>query len=156
MSDRPEGRNMSFEISKEEHSLQLTNDDDSNILQNLTEKTNPTEQFNELLIAAIDESLSLLGEPVKNEFYLEIELKFNIKKHDIPQRLQEFSDILHKVFGLGASRLEVKFLRKVDSKIPSGCKCIDADCSVSVWIEKERSLIKTINTKRQDFLLYRK
>jgi hypothetical protein len=147
---------MSFEISRKEHSIQLTNDDDSNIFQNLTEKTNPTEQFNEFLITSIDESLSLLGEPVKNEFYLELELKFNIKKYDIPQRLQEFSGILHKVFGLGASRLEVKFLRKLDSKIPSGCKCIDADCSVSVWIEKERSLIKTINTKRQDFLLYSK
>ena len=51
---------MSFEISRKEHSIQLTNDDDSNIFQNLTEKTNPTEQFNELLIASIDESLSLL------------------------------------------------------------------------------------------------
>jgi hypothetical protein len=156
MGNRLEGRDMSFEISRGEHSLQRINDDDSNIFQNLTEKTNPTEQFNEFLITSIDESLSLLGEPVKNEFYLELELKFNIKKYDIPQRLQEFSGILHKVFGLGASRLEVKFLRKLDSKIPSGCKCIDADCSVSVWIEKERSLIKTINTKRQDFLLYSK
>ena len=156
MGNRLEGRDMSFEISRGEHSLQLINDDDSNIFQNLTEKTNPTEQFNEFLITSIDESLSLLGEPVKNEFYLELELKFNIKKHDIPQKLKEFSDILHKVFGLGASRLEVKFLRKLDSKIPSGCKCIDVDCSVSVWIEKEQSLIKTINTKRQDFLLYSK
>jgi hypothetical protein len=144
---------MSFAISREEPLIQLTDDNDSNILQNLNEKTTPIEQFNDFLTASIDESLSLLGEPVRNEFYLELELKFNIKKHDIPQRLQEFSDILHKIFGLGASRLEVKFLRKLDLKIPSGCKCIDADCSVSVWIEKERSLIKTINTKRQDFLL---
>jgi len=144
---------MSFSISREEPLIQLLNDDNLNILQNLTEKTTPAEQFNDFLIASIDESLCLLGEPVKNEFYLELELKFNIKKNDIPHRLEEFSDILHKVFGLGASRLEVKFLRKLDSKIPSGCNCIDADCSVSVWIEKERSLINSINTKRQDFLL---
>ncbi len=142
-----------MQFHREDPLIQLTNDDNSNILQNLTEKTNPIEQFNNFLIASIDESLILLGEPVKNELYLQLELKFNIKKNDIPQRLEEFSEILHKVFGLGASRLEVKFLRKLDSKIPSGCKCIDADWSVSMWIEKERSLIKTINTKRKDFLL---
>jgi hypothetical protein len=154
---------MSFEVSREEPLIQLSSDDNSTILHNLTDKTHeilethlketPTEQFNTFLIEAIDESLILLGEPVKNEFYLQLELKFNIKKTDIPLRLEEFSDILHKVFGLGASRLEVKFLRKLDLKIPSGSKCIDADCSVSTWIEKEKSLIKTINTKRQDFLL---
>ena len=67
-------------------------------------------------------------------------------------RLEEFSDILHKVFGLGASRLEVKFLRKLDSKIQSGSKCILADWSVSMWIEKDMSFIKSINNKRQEFL----
>ena len=154
---------MSFEVSREEPLIQLTSDDNSIILNNLTEKTHemvdnhlketPVEQFNYFLIESIDESLILLGEPVKNELYRQLELKFNIKKADIPLRLEEFSDILHKVFGLGASRLEVKFLKKLDSKIPSGSKCIDADWSVSTWIEKEKSLIKAINTKRQDFLL---
>jgi hypothetical protein len=154
---------MSFEVSREEPLIQLTNVDNSTILHNLTEKTHeivenhlketPAEQFNNFLIESIDESLILLGEPVKNELYRQLELKFNIKKADIPLRLEEFSDILHKVFGLGASRLEVKFLRKLDSKIPSGSKCIDANWSVSMWIEKEKSLIKAINTKRQDFLL---
>ena len=96
---------MSFAISREEPLIQLTNDDNSNILQNLTEKTHeitenhqnqtPIEQFNNFLIASIDESLILLGEPVKNELYLQLELKFNIKKNDIPQRLEEFSEILH-------------------------------------------------------------
>ena len=154
---------MSFEVSREEPLIQLSNDDNSTILHNLTEKTPEmvdnhlkeilAEQFNNFLIESIDESLILLGEPVKNELYRQLELKFNIKKADIPLRLEEFSDILHKVFGLGASRLEVKFLKKLDSKIPSGSKCIDADWSVSTWIEKEKSLIKAINTKRQDFLL---
>jgi len=32
MGNRLEGRDMSFEISRGEHSLQLINDDDSNIL----------------------------------------------------------------------------------------------------------------------------
>ena len=85
MEDRLEGRSMSFAISREETLIQLTNDDDSSILQNLNEKTTPIEQFNNFLIASIDESLILLGEPVKNELYRQLELNFNIKKNDIPQ-----------------------------------------------------------------------
>jgi len=112
-----------------------------------------SEKFDALLIESIDETLTLLGEPVKNEFYQQIIVKFNIEKTDIPQRLEDFSHILHKVFGLGASRLEVKFLRNLDSKIPVGSKCINADWSVSIWIEKEMSFLKTIKNKQEEFLL---
>jgi hypothetical protein len=60
--------------------------------------------------------------------------------------------ILHRIFNLGASRLEVKFLRNLDLKIPFGSKCILADWSVSMWIEKDMSFIKSINNKRQEFI----
>ena len=116
-------------------------------------KETQSEQFDSFLIESIDETLSLLGEPVKNEFYLQLEVKFNIEKNDIPQRLEEFEDILHRVFGLGASRLEVKFLRNLDSKIPADSKCINPDWSVSTWIEKEMSFLNSIKNKQKEFLL---
>ncbi len=116
-------------------------------------KETPSEKFDNLLIESIDETLTLLGEPVKNEFYQQLNVKFNIEKTDIPQRLEDFSHILHKVFGLGASRLEVKFLRNLDSKIPVGSKCFNADWSVSTWIEKEMSFLKTIKDKQKEFLI---
>ena len=116
-------------------------------------KETQSEQFDCFLIESIDETLSLLGKPVKNEFYLQLEVKFKMEKNDIPQRLEEFEDILHRVFGLGASRLEVKFLRNLDSKIPANSKVINPELSVSMWIEKEMSFLKSIKNKQKEFLL---
>jgi hypothetical protein len=149
---------MSFTITREEPLIQL-DIDNSNISQNLTEKIEDknskettSKQFDSFLIESIDETLSLLGTTVKNEFYLRLQVNFNMEKNDIPQRLEEFMVILHRIFNLGASRLEVKFLRNLDTKIPSGSKCISADWSVSTWIEKDASFIKSIKNKRQEFL----
>ena len=152
---------MSFTVNREETLIQI-DVGNSNISQNLTEKIERTEdknskeitskQFDNFLIESIDETLSLLGISVKNELYLRLEVNFNMEKNDIPQRLEEFLFILHRIFNLGASRLEVKFLKNLDEKIPGGSKCIVANCSVSNWIEKDISFIKSINNKRQDFL----
>jgi hypothetical protein len=152
---------MSFTINREEPLIPLEIDN-SSISQNLTEKKDRTEkqnleeitskQFDNFLIESIDETLSLLGITVKNEFYLRLQVNFNMEKNDIPQRLEEFMSILHRIFNLGASRLEVKFLRNLDLKIPFGSKCILADWSVSMWIEKDISFIKAVNNKRQEFI----
>jgi hypothetical protein len=151
---------MSHTITREDSLIQIDTHD-SSTSQELTEKTDTTEdknskettsQFDKILVESIDETLSLLGVTVKNEFYLRLEVNFKMEKNDIPQRLEEFMIILHRIFNLGASRLEVKFLRNLDEKIPSGSKCIVGDCTVSMWIEKDMSFIKTINNKKQEFL----
>ena len=152
---------MSFTVNREETLIQI-DVGNSNISQNLTEKIERTEdknskeitskQFDNFLIESIDEALCLLGTSVKNEFYLRLEVNFKMEKKDIPQRLEEFSFILHRIFNLGASRLEVKFLKNLDTKIPIGSKCIVADWSVTTWIEKDVSFIKSIDNKRQEFL----
>jgi hypothetical protein len=108
------------------------------------------QQFDKLLIEAIDEAMTSLGIPVKNEFYLKLEINFNMEKEAIPERLEEFSGILHKIFGLGACRLETKFLKNLDSKTFCEKKC---DYNVSVWIEREMSLVKSVADKKQDFIL---
>ena len=120
---------MSFTITQEESLIPLANSAESYLSQNLTEKTyqkgdkptnqTPSDKFNHLLIESIDEAIILLGEPVKNEFYLRLEVNFNMEKNDIPLRLEEFSYILQKVFGFGASRLELNCLKNLDSKIPT-------------------------------------
>jgi len=138
---------MSLEITREDSLIELTNSNEAN--KEL--KETPSEQFDSFLIASIDEVLSLLGKPVKNEFYFQLEVKFNIEKKDIPQKLDEFTYILHKIFGLGASRLEVKFLRNLDSKIPADSKFINPEYSVSIWIEKEMSFLKSIRTNKKSF-----
>jgi hypothetical protein len=141
---------MSYTIIREESLIPLSLSDDSNLPQNLTEKS--ADQFDNFLIESIDEVLSLLGAPVKNELYLRLEVNFNMEKNDIPKRLEEFSYILHRVFNLEASRLEVKVLKNLDSKIPKGSKCINEEWTVSMWIEKDMSFINSINAKRKEFL----
>jgi len=58
---------------------------------------------------SIDETFSSLGEVVKTLF-LNIYKTISNKKVDIPIEICEFSKIIHKVFGLGASRLELKIM----------------------------------------------
>ena len=47
--------------------------------------------FNELLLESIDEALSSLGEKPKKATYIYLETKFNIKKQEIPNRINVFS-----------------------------------------------------------------
>lgn len=153
---------MNLAIAREDSLIQLMTSDNSNISINLAEKMdkrkgkNSTEislkQFDNFLIESIDETLCLLGTSVKNELYLRLEVNFNMEKNDIPQRLEEFLVILHRIFNLGASRLEVKFLKNLGMKIPVSSKCIIDDWSVSSWIEKDMSFIEAVKNKREEFL----
>ena len=80
------------------------------------------ERFNKYLIEAIDETLTSLGEPVKSALYRNLESNFGISKIDIPRKICDFSVILHKLFGLGASRLELKFMKNLNKKIQADIK----------------------------------
>jgi len=99
---------------------------------NVTEKLNEsseTNDFSRILQEAISEALSPLGEGVKVSIFFHLENKFGIKKRDIPQRISDFSDALERIFGIGASNLEIMFMDSLHSKLnfvckwPKGCKC---------------------------------
>ncbi len=108
-------------------------------------------QFDRFLVEAIDEALSTLGEAVKNTIYEHLERDFGISKNEIPTRIDEFSDIMHKIFRLGASRLEIKFIKNLDSKIKSNCEGIDSDCSLSKWIDMELSFVEYLKMARKEY-----
>lgn len=95
-------------------------------------------KFDEFLIEAIDKALSSLGEPVKNSLYFRLQNDFNIEKNDIPQKIEEFSNIIHRIFGLGASRLEIMFLKNLQSKIKFDTEW--RECEWSNWIVISRAL----------------
>ena len=63
------------------------------------------EQFNKLLVEAIDDALTTLGEPVKNTFTNIYENDFDLNKDEIPKKIDEFSFIIHNIFGLGAQQV---------------------------------------------------
>ena len=74
-------------------------------------------KFDQYLMESIDETLSSLGEVVKNAIFEHLGNEFQIDKADIPQKIRDFSKTIHKVFGLGADRLELKIIKTLGSKL---------------------------------------
>jgi hypothetical protein len=74
-------------------------------------------KFELVLLETIDEALSALGENVKKTIYFHLQQKFLIAKQDIPNKIDDFSDALEKIFGLGARTLEILIMAKLHQKI---------------------------------------
>jgi hypothetical protein len=108
--------------------------------------------FDTLLIEAIDEVITSLGEPVKNTLYFQLDNDFKIDKETIPEHINEFSDIIHKIFGLGASRIEVKSLKILYSKIRRNNQWPEFEYSIPKWIELDLSFEEYVNNVRNKFL----
>ena len=107
-------------------------------------------RFDELLSEAIDEELCCLGEPIKNYLYSYLENNYGIQKHEIPREIDSFSKMLHRIFGLGASRLEIKFMEKLYSKIK--VKVEFPDSNWSKWIVNDISFVGYVEEMRQSFV----
>jgi hypothetical protein len=67
--------------------------------------------FEELLLEAIDDGLSLLGESGKQVVYCHLEKNFKIKRQDIPHKIEEFTDAIERIFGTGAKILEINIMQ---------------------------------------------
>jgi hypothetical protein len=73
--------------------------------------------FENILIEAVDEGLASLGESAKQAIYFHLEGKFKITKKDIPYHLEDFTDGLEKIFGLGAHFIEILIMKSLFEKI---------------------------------------
>jgi len=117
----------------------------------LLDKTSAKRKFDQLLIEAIDETLASLGVPVKNMLYFQLENCFNMPKEEIPNHIDEFTGIMHKIFGLGASRLEVKFLKNLKLKIDFGTEINGCELTLSDWIINDESFKEYVNCMRKSY-----
>jgi hypothetical protein len=77
----------------------------------------PKKEFNKLLLEAIDEGLSSLGDGSKQAIYFHLEKGFKVKKHEIPYKVEDFAGAVEKIFGLGASFLEILIMKRLYEKI---------------------------------------
>jgi hypothetical protein len=73
--------------------------------------------FNELLLEAIDAAFSSLGESPKSAIYFALADRFNIQRHEIPNRLEDFTCALEKIFKDGAKCLNILFLKNLNAKL---------------------------------------
>jgi hypothetical protein len=67
----------------------------------------PKRDFDKLLMEAVDEGLSALGESSKQAIYFHLEKGFNVAKEEIPDKVEVFAVAIEKIFGLGANFLEI-------------------------------------------------
>ena len=74
-------------------------------------------KFDEVLLEAIDEGFSLLGDSSKQAVYFHLEKSFNMHRLDIPSRIEEFVDAIEKLFGSGAKILEIHIMKCLFKKV---------------------------------------
>ncbi len=72
--------------------------------------------FDDLLLEAIDEALSSLGDSVKQSIYFHIQKKF-VARNDIPAHVQDFQGGLEKIFGAGSKFIEILIMKNLHAKI---------------------------------------
>ncbi|MGD6809308.1 MAG: hypothetical protein ACQCN3_06370 [Candidatus Bathyarchaeia archaeon] len=102
-------------------------------------------EFDELLLSAIDNAFLSLGESVKKSIYFHLEEKFNLKKEQIPLKLNKFQEALEQIFGSGARFLEILIMKnlymKVDKSIAVEKQSV---CFVEYVKEMKKAYIKQL------------
>lgn len=73
--------------------------------------------FNKILLSAVDEGLCLLGESSKQAVLFHLETSFQLKEEKIPSNLAEFKKALEGIFGPGATYLEGAIVKRLHEKL---------------------------------------
>lgn len=73
--------------------------------------------FEEYLLVAIDEAFNSIEENCKQTIYHRLEKKYKLNKKDIPDRIEDFSESIESIFGLGAKVLEIRIMKNLYRKI---------------------------------------
>ncbi len=84
--------------------------------------TSVSKPFGQVLLGAIDESLSVLGEEPRHAVYQYLATVNSLQREDIPERLEEFSQGMKKALGGASSVLQKVVLKKLFQKIGSAFK----------------------------------
>jgi hypothetical protein len=84
--------------------------------------TGKIQQFGEILLESIDDSLQILGEEPKKAVYQYLSTIKSLEKKDIPDRLEDFQSGLKSALGGAARVVERLILRKLFQKIGSTFK----------------------------------
>jgi hypothetical protein len=82
----------------------------------------PKQDFNKLLLEAVDEGLASIGESSKQAIYFHLEKRFNVKKQEIPHKIEAFANGIEKIFGLGADFLKILIMKQLYKKVGGSLK----------------------------------
>jgi len=108
------------------------------------------QKFNDAVLKAVDSAFHSLGESCKQALYFHLKTTFHIKRTEIPEKVEEFDNVMRFIFKDGASFLERVILEKLCENL--GVKFeeknvlgfVEAISKVrSMVLEKECSLMAT-------------
>ncbi len=76
-----------------------------------------SKEFDDLLLNAIDNSFTSLGESIKQSIYFHLDEQFQLKRTQIPRSLNKFQTSIEKIFGTGARFLEILIMKNLHLKM---------------------------------------
>lgn len=91
--------------------------------------------FEKILLEAVDEQLTSLGESSKQALYFHLERGFNIRKHEIPHKTEAFVSAMERIFGQGANFLEILIMKRLHEKIGYEVKVRSSNLTFVEYIE---------------------
>jgi len=95
----------------------------SNVQCDINEKLSTLEAlprnrcFKKLLLEAVDDTLSSFGDSAKQAIYAYLEERFKIQKQEIPNKIDEFTSAIEKIFGCGAKLIEIQIMKHLYKKV---------------------------------------
>jgi hypothetical protein len=97
----------------------------------MSNQTKQTQLFNQLLLQAIDDVLTSIGSSTKNIIYLYLSNRKGISREQIPQRINDFHEILASILGeKGVMLIEGRILELLEARIRVNCTVKLAGASV--------------------------
>ena len=97
----------------------------------------PDDEFNSIMLEAVDEALSFLGESAKRAIYYHLEEKFKIRREEIPIKIDDFAEAIEEIFGMGAKIIEMQIMKSLYKKVGRNFK----------YVSKEKDLLFTAYLK---------
>ncbi|MEM4523460.1 MAG: hypothetical protein QW738_09645 [Nitrososphaeria archaeon] len=94
-----------------------------------------SDRVERMILEAIDESLSILGDKGKEAVYYFLEREYCVNKEDIPKNLKTFLECLRLVFGVGANIIEKYILNNLRKR---ACLELELDYSLNLMETVER------------------
>jgi hypothetical protein len=86
-------------------------------ISTITQKQETKLDFKTILTQSIDETLSILGNDIKQVFYSHLKNSFGLKKEDVYLNIETFTTAIETMFGKSSLLLEIKIMSSLHEKV---------------------------------------
>lgn len=75
------------------------------------------DKLDKIILEAIDETLTSLGDSVRKSVYLQLQNDYHVEKHHIASKIDDFTSAIEGIFGAGAKLIEIKIIETLHTKL---------------------------------------